>query len=190
MSLPQDIVLSHLEKNAKNAVLPYVEHMVLNEADENVEFHDRLILAYLEHVKVEKSIDPWRFKLIHILRTSKYYRPERILPHFPPNSLLEERAIVLGKLGQHSRVLWLATHRLRSLQQAEEYCDSVWRADDSSSIYNLLMKVLLTPNEILSELPAADRESSSETIEPMFSEAVDVLSRFGERFDAPTVSKN
>lgn len=48
-----------------------------------------------------------RKKLLALLETSVYYVPETILTEFPFDELLEERAVLLSRIGQHSQV-WTA----------------------------------------------------------------------------------
>jgi len=45
-----------------------------------------------------------RKKLLHFLETSSYYQPFKMLSKFPRNELLEERAILLSRINQHSQV--------------------------------------------------------------------------------------
>lgn len=46
-----------------------------------------------------------RDKLIEFLEKYNYLHPETVLKNFPENDLFEERAIVLGKLKRHEKVL-------------------------------------------------------------------------------------
>ena len=44
---------------------------------------------------------------------------------FPPSGLLEERALLLGRMGKHEQALFLYVHILKDTRMAEEYVDPV-----------------------------------------------------------------
>jgi hypothetical protein len=47
-----------------------------------------------------------RRKLIDFLRRSLHYAPEKMLSKFPREELLEERAVLLSRIHQHTQVGW------------------------------------------------------------------------------------
>lgn len=53
----------------------------------------------------EEELQHIKSKLVTFLETSSHYTPERVILHFPNDTLFEERAIILGKLGIHEQAL-------------------------------------------------------------------------------------
>lgn len=70
-------------------------------------------------------------KLLTFLRTSTQYRPEQILVRLPADDddrdMLEARALLLGRMGQHEGALSIYVRKLQDPTRAEEYCRDVWR---------------------------------------------------------------
>ena len=85
--------------------------------------HARTICLALEDRGMVRA---YRLELIQILKTSKYYSPEEMLNMFPENKLLEERAILLGCLGQYERAIFIYINNLRKPDAAEDYCNDVY----------------------------------------------------------------
>lgn len=75
-------------------------------------------------------------KLLAFLRTSTQYRPEQILVRLPADDddrdMLEARALLLGRMGQHGGALSIYVRKLRDPTRAEEYCRDVWRYQAAS----------------------------------------------------------
>lgn len=67
-----------------------------------------------------------RKKLLQFLESSKQYTAENILSSFPTDSLLEERAIILGRLGKHEQAITIYVRALGDIQKATEYCKKVY----------------------------------------------------------------
>lgn len=68
-----------------------------------------------------------------------------MLKSFPSNSLFDERAIVLGRLGIHEKVIAIYLQINGDLQGAADYCERVYQADESNdTIYVSLIRALLT----------------------------------------------
>lgn len=87
-----------------------------------------------------------RNKLIDFLKKSNNYVPEVVLKTFPCNNLFEERAIILGKLGKHEKVIAIYIQVLGDVDKAADYCESVYQSDPSNvNIYVLLIRTLLMP---------------------------------------------
>ncbi|SJX63147.1 related to Vam6/Vps39-like protein involved in vacuolar morphogenesis [Sporisorium reilianum f. sp. reilianum] len=70
-------------------------------------------------------------KLLRFLRSSTQYRPEQILVRLPADDddrdMLEARALLLGRMGQHEGALSIYVRKLQDATRAEEYCRDVWR---------------------------------------------------------------
>ena len=91
-------------------------------------------------------LDDSRSKLVEFLRKSDKYQPERALKTLPSNDLFEERAIILGKLGLHEKVIAIYVQILGDVDKASEYCEQVYQTDTTNSnIYVLLIRTLLIP---------------------------------------------
>lgn len=87
-----------------------------------------------------------RSKLIDFLKKSNRYSPESVLKNFPSTDLFEERAIILGKLKKHEKVLAIYVQILGTVDKAIEYCESVYQSDKQNDIaYITLIRTLLVP---------------------------------------------
>ena len=120
---------------------------------EKESLHEHLILLYLDNIlrirerKREKLKSPskalgpslsaekepgtsgdLRRRLLKFLRTSKFYRPEKVLSKFQKTSMYEERAILLRAAGRHEEALQIYVHDLGNLDLAAEYCEEVYQA--------------------------------------------------------------
>lgn len=57
---------------------------------------------------------------------STHYTAEHVLKDFPTTSLLEERALILGRLGKHEQAIALYVRALNNIDKAKEYCLKVY----------------------------------------------------------------
>ena len=64
----------------------------------------------------------YRRKLMKLLRESDHYSTETLPTYLLHDGLFDERAIVMGKIGNHQEALVIYVHILQDLQRAEEYC--------------------------------------------------------------------
>jgi hypothetical protein len=89
-----------------------------------------------------------RRKLLAFLDLSQHYHTEKMLSRFPQHVLLQERAILLSRIGRHAQVLDLYAHRLHDPGQALRYCNTVYneKVEEASSVYLYLLQVLLQPS--------------------------------------------
>lgn len=133
-SLPRPRVLDYLLKTHMSLVIPYVEHVVNTWNDKNPLFHNVLVHQYREKVL---SDDPTsgtvRKKLLEFLDKSTYYVPDTILIHFPTDQLLEERAIILGRLGKHEEALAIYVRAIGDINKAIEYCNKIHDTNKTSA---------------------------------------------------------
>ncbi|XP_064600177.1 vam6/Vps39-like protein [Liolophura sinensis] len=169
-SLPRDQVLDYLEKISKDLAIQYLEHVVVQCADETPEFHNRLVHLYREKVQVKMTeylhslpeghppskagqepgeLGELRVKLLNFLEQSQLYVPERLLTHFPLDGFYEERAILLGRLGRHSQALGIYVHILQDTELAEKYCKRHYSKykEGNKEVYANLIKLYLQPPE-------------------------------------------
>lgn len=70
-----------------------------------------------------------------------------MLKNFPCDDLFEERAIILGKLGKHEKVLAIHIQILGDIEKAAVYCENVYDETNeaTSNVFVLLIKTLLVP---------------------------------------------
>ncbi|XP_045614549.1 vam6/Vps39-like protein [Procambarus clarkii] len=157
--LPRPKVLNFLKKTEKSLVIPYLEHVIEEWGDTTPLLHNELIHQYRDivtapfqssdpsNVEEEKARrEPVREKLLKFLNDSEYYTAATLLVHFPYDNLHEERAVLLGCLGQHYQALSIYTHTLRDTQAALNYCQKHYTASGAGSeVYLTLLKLLVGP---------------------------------------------
>lgn len=94
-------------------------------------------------------LDDARSKLVEFLKKSSKYSPESVLKNFPYDDLFEERAIILGKLGKHEKVLAIYIQILGDVDKAAAYCEEIYQKDDHNvNVYVTLIRTLLVPPTI------------------------------------------
>ncbi|XP_001853245.2 vam6/Vps39-like protein [Culex quinquefasciatus] len=159
-NLPRAEVLDFLLKDHKQLVVRYLEHIINVWNEQKALFHNILIQQYREKlialktdpdiesdVQKKTARDTINGKLLAFLRKSKLYHAEKVLGEFPYTDLFEARAIILGRLGKHEKVLAIFVQLLGDFDKAVEYCDETYDSDDpkSSDVYVTLIKTILTP---------------------------------------------
>ncbi|XP_028299139.1 transforming growth factor-beta receptor-associated protein 1 homolog isoform X2 [Gouania willdenowi] len=188
--LNPDDVINYLGKHSQ-ALLLYLEHLVLERRIKKEKFHTHLAVLYLERVLLllksptdEEQLTNARERLQAMLRESSLYRVQFLLGKIENcEQLLLERATLHGKLEEHDKALHILVHKLRDFPSAEAYC--LWAASsrDAASrqqIFHLLLQVYLGKPQM-----APDGCNGGE----MEMAAVDLLNRHGEAFDAVRVLK-
>lgn len=153
-------MLDFLIKNHKSLVVPYLEHIINIWNDKKPLFHNILIQQYREQIfnlqndpdfekvyQKKVQLQSVREKLIKFLRSSNNYAPDKVLVEFPYNDLFEERAIVLGKLSKHEKVLAIYIQILGDVDKAINYCDEVYNTAGAQhhEVYVTLIRLLLNP---------------------------------------------
>ncbi|KAI8045055.1 vam6/Vps39-like protein [Drosophila gunungcola] len=152
-SLPRAKVLDFLISKHKALVTPYLEHLITVWKDSNTLLHNVLIKQYREQYqrllaqqdKGEEvpELSPLRAKLYKMLDESNDYSPDRVLEEFPTNMLLEERALILGRLKKHDKVLSIYIHVLGDVAKATAYAEANFKEDEN--IFHTLIKCILIP---------------------------------------------
>ncbi|GAA5808870.1 hypothetical protein MFLAVUS_002269 [Mucor flavus] len=117
-TFPRDKVLQHLESISSDLAIQYLEYIIEDLHDESPEFHNRLVIAYLDKIHSDKK------------------------------DLFEERAILLSRIGQHDQALDIYVYKLKNYVMAEEYCTKVYQEDPvkGEKMYLTLLKVYLQPS--------------------------------------------
>lgn len=123
-----------------------------------------------------------REKLSDFLKKSSNYNPETVLKHFPENELFEERAIILGKLGRHEKVLAIHIQILGDINKAIEYCESVYKtnAEAAKTIFLQLIEILLKPP---STPPYSNVELHPRCLEPNVEAVLELLEQHATKLN-------
>ncbi|XP_035388634.1 vam6/Vps39-like protein isoform X2 [Electrophorus electricus] len=169
--LPRNAVLDFLKEGFKELAMPYLEHIIYEWNESGPEFHNALVRLYLERVqalmkeylnslpegvpavaagKEDGELGEFRNKLLSFLDISTCYEPERLISNFPFDGLLEERALLLGRMGKHEQALFIYVHVLKDTHMAEEYCHKHYdkAADGSKDVYLSLLRMYLSPPDV------------------------------------------
>ncbi|KAM9341423.1 vam6/Vps39-like protein isoform 2-T2 [Symphorus nematophorus] len=170
-TLPRDKVLNFLKEGFKELAIPYLEHIVNVWDDKGPEFHNVLIQLYLERVqglmkqylnslpegvpavaagKEEGDLGDFRNRLLSFLDVSTSYEPARLISDFPFDGLLEERALLLGRMGKHEQALFIYVHILKDTRMAEEYCRRYYNSlvEGNKDVYLSLLRMYLSPPDV------------------------------------------
>ncbi|KNG50083.1 vacuolar morphogenesis protein [Stemphylium lycopersici] len=200
-TLPRDRVLEFLQNIDVKLAVRYLEHIIEELNDLNVDFHQRLVDLLLERLKSGDFDGPedkadWRERLQVFLKNDHaQYNRYRVFQQLPGNDpdYYEARAIVLSKMGSHKQALAIYVFQLKDYKKAEEYCNQVYTAppvststhrssqpatniqgsieDTELSIYHVLLSLYLSP-------PPPNQ--------PNWPPALELLSKHGARLPAAT----
>lgn len=194
-SLPRADVLDFLLKSHKPLVIPYLEHIIDVWSEVKPLFHNILITQYKDKVfdyqqdpslneghQKQLALKETRDKLINFLKSSNNYAADKVLVDFPYNDLFEERAIVLGKLGKHEKVLAIYVQILGDLEKSVDYCNEVYSSAGAShhEVYIILIRLLLNPP---TQPPYSDVKLHPRCQEPDIESVLDVLNKHAKRIN-------
>ncbi|KAJ3117126.1 Vam6/Vps39-like protein [Physocladia obscura] len=184
----------------------YAEHLVGELKSDRPEFHDRLILLYLQYlVEYMSSLDDppskttggrlfeseerlalsddrevhfllMRRKLVEFLQTSQFYRPSRVFPLFPEEGLHEERILLLAKLGRHTESLKIIVETLQNHSLAQRYCE-IYHSDSVNASSSNTDNLFITLLSLF--LAANSREKLS------MDEIITYMVKYGAFIDGP-----
>ncbi|XP_068156071.1 vam6/Vps39-like protein [Drosophila tropicalis] len=184
-SLPRAKVLDFLVSKHKSLVIPYLEHVINIWDDTNTLRHNLLIKQYREQVqrmlendKNNPDLEPLRSKLYKMLAETNSYSPDRVLEDFPTTVLLEERALILGRLKKHEKVLAIYIQALGDVSKAKAYAEANYGHDEN--IFHILLKTVLNP------LPQAPYEGITmhlDFVKPNRKVALDLLNAYATKID-------
>lgn len=194
-NLPRPDVLDFLLKQHKQLVVPYLEHIIDVWCEAKPLFHNILVSQYKEMIFELQSdadldqsqqkkiqLEALREKLKSFLKSSNKYAADKVLVDLPYTDLFEERAIVLGKLGKHDKVLAIYIQIFGDVDKAIEYCDEVFRqaGGNQHDSYIVLMRLLLNPP---TQPPYSEVKLHPKCLEPDVESVLDILDRFATRID-------
>ncbi|MED6182652.1 Vam6/Vps39-like protein [Stylosanthes scabra] len=164
--IPAEMVNAYLKQHAPSMQAIYLEalHATNEDAitgslqDELVNIHLSEVLNWHADLTSEKKWDEKvysskRKKLLSTLESLSTYHPDALLRRLPPNTLYEERAVLLGKMKQHELALSLYVHKLQAPELALSYCDRVYESIPTPSvkspdnIYLMLLQIYLNPRK-------------------------------------------
>ncbi|KAF2900283.1 hypothetical protein ILUMI_05905 [Ignelater luminosus] len=184
-ALPRPRVLDFLLRSHPSLVIPYLEHVVHTWEDTNPLFHNALVHQYREQASGDSpTAHLIQKKLLDFLDTSKHYTPDTVLIHFPPDKLLEERAIILGRLGRHEQALFIYVRVLGDIPRAVAYCSKVYESANETigeEVYVSLIKLILDPNSSAASFPTSCL--SPITAQPDLETALQLLEQFASRIN-------
>lgn len=205
-NLPRGKIYDHITACAPQLTIPYLEHIIHRWSDKTPKFHNTLILIYKKQVeerlpkylqmtkgrpRAKAGEEPdelglLRSKLLNFLQSSQYYEPEALISKFPPDDLFEERALLLGHLGQHDVALAIYAHVLHDPKLAEDYCHRIYdpENEENKEVYLSLVKMYFHPPSLTKlgiRLPK--RPDPERNVE----KAMMILSAHHEKIDAAKV---
>jgi Vam6/Vps39-like protein vacuolar protein sorting-associated protein 39 len=194
-NLPKADVLDFLLKNHKLLAIPYLEHIIDVWNEPKPLFHNILITQYREKI-LEYQNDPdlnvvhqkklqlqeTRAKLINFLKSSNKYAADKVLVEFPYNDFLEERAIVLGKLEKHEKVLAIYFQILGDIDKAVAYCDEVYTTAGTThhEVYITLIRILLNPP---TTPPYSEVKLHPKCLQPDVESVLHILDKYSTRIN-------
>uniref|UniRef100_A0A8C7CTN4 VPS39 subunit of HOPS complex n=1 Tax=Oncorhynchus kisutch TaxID=8019 RepID=A0A8C7CTN4_ONCKI len=96
------------------------------------------------------DLGEFRSKLVCFLEVSTCYEPGRLISDFPFDGLLEERALLLGRMGKHEQALFIYVHVLKDTHMAKEYCHRHYDKDTdrNKDVYLSLLRMYLSPPDV------------------------------------------
>lgn len=181
-SFNPDDILTCLKKYP-DALVKYLEHLVMDRKLQREEYHTHLAVLYLDKVLQQRpsadskgtEVTEAQAKLRHLLQKSDVYRVRFLMEKVQGAGLPMERALLHGKLEEHEKALRILVHELRDAPAAEDYClrHSEGRGPAfRQQLFHTLLSLYLSPSPSAPELAVA---------------AVDLLNHHAAEFDAAQV---
>ncbi|CAG0882189.1 unnamed protein product [Darwinula stevensoni] len=183
---PPSIIITYLSKYPQ-AQLKYLEHLVLEDKSEREDYHTQLALNYLSQIekgnmeRKEKEVETGRMKLRKLIALSSQFKAQLLLGRTKELGLLEEMALLYGKLGEHKKALDILVHELGDTDAARDYCltcSDKADTDERTTRAHLLLILLQTYLN-----PSLDQESQMQLRGP----ALDLLVKHATDFNVTDV---
>ncbi|CAI5696163.1 transforming growth factor-beta receptor-associated protein 1 [Oreochromis niloticus] len=126
------------------ALIFYLEYLIHDLNSEEESHHNRLALAYVTQMlqKEDERVRVTRGKLQQLLWESKFYNISTVYDRLKSTTLHPEKAILLGRSGEHYQALQMLVHEEKDLQAAEAYCCKAAQDQDSQFRQVLLLTLL------------------------------------------------
>uniref|UniRef100_A0A3Q1EGY0 Si:ch211-266g18.9 n=1 Tax=Acanthochromis polyacanthus TaxID=80966 RepID=A0A3Q1EGY0_9TELE len=139
-------ILTFLEKYPL-ALLSYLEFLIHDLNSEEERYHNRLAVAYVnqtlqEEEETKSDARETRGKLQQMLWDSEFYDISTVYDRVKSTTLHPEKAILLGRAGEHSTALQLLVHEEKDLQAAEVFCCRAAQGQGSHFRQVLLLNLL------------------------------------------------
>ncbi|KAF7284851.1 vacuolar protein sorting 39 [Rhynchophorus ferrugineus] len=183
--LPRPRILDTLLKSHPDLAITYLEHIIHTWNDVNPFFHNALIHQYMEKILKDgvAHSQHTKKKLLDFLQQSTHYTAENVIRNFPTDSLLEERALILGRLGKHEQTIALYVRALGDLEKAENYCATIYEKGEpgSQQVYLYLINIILKPDSYLISLPGVTL--SPKTAQPDLELALTLMEKNASRIN-------
>jgi hypothetical protein len=151
-SLDVQKVIQYLQKTSKLLTIRYLEYVTREKGDMSPNLHTALAIAFVEFIKCNEDDEIIFAQARQFLNiTPRYYRIERILSSLPQpttsKKLLEFKAILYGKRGQHEEALRIYTFEIRNDVKARGYCSELYDQDKEAGVTALhsLITLYLAP---------------------------------------------
>lgn len=134
-------VLSLLEAYPQ-ARMFYLEFLIHELNSEEEGHHNHLALAYVTHSLHDREDTGTRRKLQQLLLDSQCYDISIVYEQVKSMPLHMERAILLGRTGDHTKAIHLLVHESGDPREAEQYCFRVTQDHDPPSRQVVMLSLL------------------------------------------------
>ncbi|KAK2627557.1 hypothetical protein QTJ16_003523 [Diplocarpon rosae] len=199
-TLPRDKVANFLQGIDVDLAVKYLEHVINELNDLTPEFHNRLVEAYVQGLKIREDKDSENWKelmerLISFLRSSKQYSLSKAFGLIPRDDAMfyEAQAVVLSNMGQHKQALEIYVFKIQTFEKAEEYCNHIHKTQQDSATASPLQTrrgSLSSSDRDDDDVPSIYHTLLSLYLtpppphEPNWPPALDLLSKHGSRLPA------
>uniref|UniRef100_A0A1B0BQK5 Vacuolar sorting protein 39/Transforming growth factor beta receptor-associated domain-containing protein n=1 Tax=Glossina palpalis gambiensis TaxID=67801 RepID=A0A1B0BQK5_9MUSC len=136
-------VLDFLLTRHKLLVIPHLEHQYLEKLQQLMKELEKVEEECENKTEKMDTLNKYRTKLYNLLKISYNSPPDVVLKDFPTNKMLEERALILGRLKKHEKVLAIYIQILGNVKRAAEYCETHYEEDQDICL--ILLKSILSP---------------------------------------------
>lgn len=152
-SLDRFKVLDYIQGISRSLTIKYLEHLLNEEGEDDTHFHTALAIEYIKYLQNDKNQDTEEStavftKLLKFLKARPYhYRVEKVLSSLPKTKklskqLLEVKAVLYGKRGEHKEALRIYTFDIQDHVKARAYCAELYEDVDQETgkqaLYTLL----------------------------------------------------
>eukprot|EP01134_Creolimax_fragrantissima_P006038 CFRG6038T1 len=179
--------VQHIMQHGQEVVPDYLEHLIYIKKETWPKYHNQLVTIYLDCLRdlwedykasgmdINSPAGTVREKLAELLKFSALYDAESLLSDPLFEDLLEERAILMGRIGRHEDVLKLLAYKLKDTEKALDYCTKLYQNGcEGKLLYQMLLKIYLSYEQ---------RDGENHQIVPMIEPALTLLTKHGDKID-------